>query len=299
MEARLADWLHRRLGGRWSLRPGGGSGFAATWHARCGAQALFLKSTPLARRDMLQAEADGLAALAATATIRVPAVIGAWEDESLALLAIEGLAFVPPPAGFGPRLGAALAALHRAAPPAGAGRYGWRRDNWIGGTPQANRWHDDWPGFYAHERLGALAARLAEAGAPQRLRDGVAAVIERLPSFFDDGHRPRPALIHGDLWSGNWAALADGTPVVYDPAVSVSDAEAELAMMELFGSPPAGFHAAYRAAAGLAPGYPRRRGLYQLYHLLNHALLFGGGYLGRSQQAVDALLAEAARPASG
>jgi protein-ribulosamine 3-kinase len=84
--------------------------------------------------------------------------------------------------------------------------------------------------------------------------------------------------------------LADGTPVIYDPAVSCSDAEAELAMMELFGSPPAGFWGAYREAAGLHDGYARRRGLYQLYHLLNHALLFGGGYVRQSMALAQGLL---------
>ena len=105
----------------------------------------------------------------------------------------------------------------------------------------------------------------------------------RLLRGFDDGRLPRPSLIHGDLRSGNWAMLADGSPVVYDPAASCADAEAELAMTELFGAPPAGFWPAYRAAgAGPSPGHARRRPLYQLNHLLNHALLFGGGCLPQS-----------------
>jgi fructosamine-3-kinase len=108
-------------------------------------------------------------------------------------------------------------------------------------------------------------------------------VVDALPRFFDDGHTPSPSLVHGDLWSGNWGMLADGTPAVYDPAVSCSDAECELAMMELFGAPPSGFWPAYREAAGLHAGYGRRRGLYQLYHLLNHALLFGGGYASQAE----------------
>jgi len=104
-----------------------------------------------------------------------------------------------------------------------------------------------------------------------------------MPRLFEDGHTPRPALVHGDLWSGNWGMLADGTPVVYDPAVSYSDAEAELAMMELFGSPPAGFWRSYRPHEG----YARRRPLYQLYHLLNHAVLFGGGYEQQARRAAE------------
>jgi len=117
-------------------------------------------------------------------------------------------------------------------------------------------------------------------------------VIDALPALFGDGHAPRPSLIHGDLWSGNWGCTADGAPVIFDPAASISDAEAELAMMELFGAPPAGFWPSYREAAGLAPGYAWRRGLYQLYHLLNHELLFGG-YARQAMAAMDVLFRSA------
>jgi len=113
-------------------------------------------------------------------------------------------------------------------------------------------------------------------------REPIDTLVRALPSFFADGHEPRASLIHGDLWSGNWGMLADGTPVIYDPAVSCADAEAELAMMELFGEAPARFLEAYRHGAGLHGGYAQRRSLYQLYHLLNHALLFGSGYVAQS-----------------
>src|SRR6185436_19722437 len=116
--------------------------------------------------------------------------------------------------------------------------------------------------FVGRARLGALRARLG--GADAELGAAVDRVIAALPGFFDDGHVPRPSLVHGDLWSGNRGVLADGTPVVFDPAVSVSDAEAELAMMELFGAPPQRFWGAYREAAGLHDGYRRRAGVYRL-----------------------------------
>ncbi|WP_043818296.1 fructosamine kinase family protein, partial [Rubrivivax gelatinosus] len=164
----------------------------------------------------------------------------------------------------------------------------------LGSTAQRNAWSsagglDGWIEFFGQRRLMAMHQALAAAGAPAALGHAVEAVVAALPRFFDDGHLPRASLIHGDLWSGNHGALADGTPVVYDPAVSVSDAEAELAMLELFGSPPPGFWPAYRATAGLAPGYERRRPLYQLHHLLNHALLFGGGYVAQSLRLAERL----------
>lgn len=259
----------------WTLRPLRASGFCDTWCATRGGRRLFVKSACGERAAMLQAEADGLRALGAARAIRVPQVDALENRDGATLLALEWLDFVPPGAGFGERFGRALGQLH--AHPQGS-RFGWPRDNFIGATPQWNAQDADWLGFWAEQRLHAMAGRLEEP-----LRQEVEAVVAVLPRLFDDGHAPRPSLIHGDLWSGNWGTLADGTPVVYDPAVSCSDAEAELAMMELFGAPPPGFWPAYRAAAGLHEGYPRRRPLYQLYHLLNHAVLFGGGY---AQQAL-------------
>lgn len=296
--------LSAHLGNRWTAQPLNASTFCSTWRAQASSELLFVKSAPLAAAQMLSAEADGLHALAATQTIRVPAVAGCWSDDehSLAVLALEWLdfrtpwlEFRTPNIGFGERFGHALAALHRASPPQGDDRYGWRRNNMLGGTPQRNAWSSEggcpgWIEFFGRERLGAMRERLATGDAPAALLDAVDAVIASLPRFFTDGHEPRASLIHGDLWSGNWGMLADGAPVIYDPAVSCSDAEAELAMMELFGSPPGGFWPAYRESFGLADGYEHRRGLYQLYHLLNHALLFGGGYVRQSLAAARTLL---------
>lgn len=294
--ASIVAILSAHLGNRWTAQPLNASTFCGTWRAQAAHEQLFVKSAPLAAADVLSAEADGLQALAATQTIRVPAVAGYWsdDDQDLVVLALEWLNFRTPTIGFGARFGQALAALHRALPPQADGRYGWRRNNTLGGTPQGNVWSskDGCPGwieFFGHQRLGAMRERLATGDAPAALLEAVDAVITTLPGFFTDGYQPRASLIHGDLWCGNWGMLADGAPVIYDPAVSCSDAEAELAMMELFGSPPADFWPAYRKSFRLANGYEHRRGLYQLYHLLNHALLFGGGYVQQSLAAARKL----------
>jgi protein-ribulosamine 3-kinase len=267
----IPEKLAAALGGTWQLQPLRASGFCDTWCATDTKRKLFVKSaTDAAGAAMLEAEADGLQALAATRTVRVPRV----ETMEPGVLAMEWLDFAVPDAGFGARFGCALAELH-AVPQAD---YGWPRDNFLGATPQVNTPHEDWLVFFARHRLDAMRLRIAD----PRIDEAVHQVMTTLPQLFADGYRPRPSLIHGDLWSGNWGMLADGTPVIYDPAVSCSDAEAELAMMELFGSPPSDFWPAYRESAGLHPGYENRRPLYQLYHLLNHAALFGGGYLEQS-----------------
>lgn len=278
--------LGELLGGRWQVQALGASAFCDTWEARHGRERLFLKSAAAPGAAMLRAEADGLRALAATRTIRVPAVQGLLERPGGGLiLALEWLQLARLDAEFGFRFGEALAALHAQPCPLQPPAFGWRGDNYIGATPQRNTptqapTRSGWIAFLAASRLGAMRDRLRNA--PPELRPAVDAVIETLPALFGDEHEPRPCLIHGDLWQGNWGMLADGTPVVFDPAVSCSDAEAEIAMMELFGSPPRGFREAYEHAGGRWPEQRRQR-VYQLYHLLNHAVLFDGAY---GQQAL-------------
>jgi protein-ribulosamine 3-kinase len=278
--------LAAALGRSWELRALGHSDFCDTWQARQGGRKLFVKSTDRAGAGMLRAEADGLRALAATGTIRVPAV-HALDDlpGGGASLALEWLDFACPDANFGDRFGRALARLHAQRCPMEPESFGWRSDNFIGATPQRNTplqpaCQMGWLTFFERARLCAMRDRLPAAAS--ELRDAVDAVIEALPGVFADGYVPQPALIHGDLWQGNWDMLEDGTPVIFDPAVSCSDPQAEIAMMDLFGSPPHGFQQAYVQAGGSWPS-PQRMQLYQLYHLLNHVVLFGGSY---AQQAL-------------
>ena len=113
-------------------------------------------------------------------------------------------------------------------------------------------------------------------------------LLRELPDRLRD-HEPSPSLVHGDLWQGNAGTLPDGTPVVFDPAVYVGDADVDLAMTELFGGFGTEFMRAYESVRPIAPGYPMRRDLYNLYHLLNHLNLFGAGYLGQVKRTLGLL----------
>jgi fructosamine-3-kinase len=189
--------------------------------------------------------------------------------------------------GDAARLGEQLAQLHRMPQP----RFGWTRDNWIGTTPQPNVWQDDWIAFWREQRLGfqlRLAAQNGYGGALQR--DGER-LLARLDSLFD-AYVPVPSLLHGDLWGGNHGYLADGAPVIFDPALYVGDRECDLAMSELFGGYAPEFYAAYRASWPLDAGYGARKTLYNLYHILNHANLFGGSYAAQAARMTAALLAQ-------
>jgi fructosamine-3-kinase len=136
--------------------------------------------------------------------------------------------------------------------------------------------------------------RLAAANRlPSRLIDRGERLAADCEAFFRT-YVPAKSLLHGDLWGGNAAALPGGIPVVFDPAVYVGDREADLAMTSLFGGFPADFHAAYANAWRPDDGFRARRDFYNVYHVLNHANLFAGGYVRQSQDLVERVLAEIA-----
>ncbi len=169
--------------------------------------------------------------------------------------------------------------------------FGFVQDNFIGTTAQPNAWNNDWIDFWREQRLGFQLRLAAENGYGGQLKNLGEKLLNTLPAFFD-GYIPQPSLLHGDLWSGNHAFLADGTPTIFDPASYYGDRECDLAMTELFGGFPADFYTAYRAEWPLHEGYETRRDLYNLYHILNHANLFGGGYVKQAEQMMQRLLLE-------
>lgn len=253
-----------------------------------GARRFFVKVNQAAKLDMFEAEAEGLGEIASARAIRVPLPVCAGLAEDSAFLVLEHVDFGRGATGSAETLGRQLADMHRAV----SSHFGWHRDNTIGATPQINTPSEDWPKFFRDWRLGfqfELAAQKGHRGALQRQGERLLVKIE---SFFS-GYAPRPSLLHGDLWSGNYAYDHSGVPVVFDPAVYYGDRETDLAMTELFGSFPASFYDAYREAFPLDPGYPVRKTLYNLYHILNHLNLFGGGYLGRAESMIARLLGEA------
>jgi fructosamine-3-kinase len=249
-----------------------------------GGEKYFVKLNAGHLLDMFEAEAAGLNEILASRSLRAPQPVCTGRAGSESFLVLEHLAL----GGHGSEaaLGRGLAALHRAT----HGKFGWWRDNTIGSTPQINTQEADWVTFYREHRLRYQMELAADNGERRLLREGEALLVA-LPGFFA-GYTPLPSLLHGDLWGGNRGALPDGTPVIFDPAVYYGDREADLAMTELFGGFGSGFYAAYNEAWPLDAGYPTRRTLYNLYHVLNHSNLFGGGYAGQAQHMIQSLLAE-------
>jgi protein-ribulosamine 3-kinase len=247
----------------------------------------FLKLNEVAKYPILLSEVMGLAAIAATRTLRVPCIIIHGTTDLHSYLVLEYLELQSH--GDAGKLGEQLATMHRHT----SAQFGFEQDNHIGATVQPNAWMDDWIAFFRERRLG-FQLQLAR----ERIRSGKLLALgerlmESLPGFFAD-HKPAPSLLHGDLWGGNHAYLADGAPVTFDPAAYYGDRECDLAMTELFGGFAADFYAAYRASFPLNAGYAARKDLYNLYHILNHANMFGGSYVRQSEQMMQRLLTKAA-----
>ncbi|MDH3219534.1 MAG: fructosamine kinase family protein [Gammaproteobacteria bacterium] len=248
-----------------------------------GEHRIFVKTNRAQLLPMFEAERAGLDAIRRSATIRVPGVYMTGVESGLAFIALEFIDFSgrPDPA----RLACALAAMHSNF----EDRFGFECDNTIGSTPQPNPLSDDWIEFWRLHRLGYQLELARQNGFGSRLVDAGYRLAENLGGFFDD-YQARPSLLHGDLWSGNQATDAAGNPVIFDPACYYGDHEADLAMMELFGHPGDRFFDVYREHFPIDAGYGLRRELYNLYHVLNHANLFGGGYAAQALRMIDGLL---------
>jgi len=226
---------------------------------------------------MFEAEAMCLAALrTANTSLVIPEVVAVSSTFIL-------LTFLEPGSrvkDFDERFGRGLAELHRAT----VDRFGFAADTFCGSTLQPNPWIPNWCEFYREHRLGHQL-RLAEGSGQIDEADArvVRQLLDRLDEWLIDGE---PSLIHGDLWSGNLHVSPQGQPAIVDPACYYAHREAELGMMKLMGGFSDRVYDAYGEAYPLDSEWRERNPLYALYHLLNHANLFGGGYIGQAMRIV-------------
>jgi len=285
IEAQLTRVLNRPVALSRPESVGGGC-INQTYRVHSGDDLFFVKVNDAAGLAMFEAEAQGLEALGKTDALRIPRPWCYGVSGGHAWLVMDDLQL----GGSGDQaaLGEGLAALHAIQ----SERFGWHRDNTIGSTPQINRYEDDWCVFWREHRLGFQLSLAARTGAGASTRSLGEQLLERLPSLLA-GHRPVPSLLHGDLWSGNYAFTRAGEPALFDPAVYYGDRETDLAMTELFGGFGRDFYAAYNDAWPVDDGYSTRKTLYNLYHVLNHFNLFGGGYLSQAEGMMRRLIAQA------
>ncbi len=287
MDVEMAGHLARQLG----LDEHGlhidhltGGDIADAWAITAADGQVFVKTLPAGQAGLLSCEAEGLQAILDTGTVRVPKVLERDVYQNTAWLALEYLPLQPRTADADRQLGQSLARMHRH----GFDRYGWSRSNYIGRTPQPNPWSDNWSEFFAWQRLGFQLDRLAREWPDHDLGRWQRPLFQAWLDRFAR-HHPEPALIHGDLWQGNAEMTAGAQPVIFDPAIHYADRECDLAMTHLFGGFSSHFYQAYESEWPLPDDHEARRPWYQLYHLLNHANLFGGGYIQRSLELIRRL----------
>ncbi len=241
---------------------------------------IFMKRNRKENRSFFDTEIAGLLAIHQTAAVGAPEILGIGTDEEshTSFLLLEFIRGGQRGKDYWEIFAKELAGMHRAGTESfvPGGKYGFTGDNYIGAGPQKNEVRDSWVDFYRDCRL-IPQLRRAEGYFSSDDRKKADRLLEHLDRYLTEPEKP--SLLHGDLWSGNVITGNDGKAWLIDPAVYVGHAETDIAMTELFGGFSGAFYAAYKETGLMQPGYPERRDLYQLYHLLNHLNLFGGSYL--------------------
>ncbi len=272
-------WLHQVLGREVKvidLQPVGGGSINEAYKLNTTAGTFFLKKNraPIAA-TMFATEARGLALLSGHSEFTVPRVIGRYDDGANAYLLLEYINSAARAPGYWRQLGLKLAGLHRHT----ATSFGLDHDNYIGSLPQPNRQATDWPTFFAGQRIEPLLQMAFDRHLIDRtFKQTVASLLPRLAALMPV---EPPALLHGDLWSGNLMVDESGSPCLVDPAVYYGHREMDIAFSHLFGGFSDEFYQVYQEELPMVPGFAERLDLYNLYPLFVHLILFGTGYLGQ------------------
>lgn len=243
----------------------------------------FVKLNQASQVEMFAAEARGLEQMYGTKTITVPKPICWGVVENSCYIVLQWLDLGGSNSHAWEEMGRQLAAMHQTGK---SDRFGWDINNTIGSTPQINTWMDNWADFFAEKRIGyQLNLAKRKGGSFPDTTKVIEAVREHLAD-----RQPQASLVHGDLWSGNAAVTTDGKPVILDPATYYGDREVDLAMSELFGGFPTAFYRGYNEVWQLDDRYRQRKTIYNLYHILNHFNLFGGGYASQANRTIQQII---------
>lgn len=243
----------------------------------------FIKLNNKSRLQQFETEAYSLAKIAETNAILCPKVITLGTTLDKSYLVLEYLPFNHTRDKNWRRLGQQLARMHQYSQ---HGQFGWPHDNFIGNTLQPNEWQSNWRTFFAEQRIGWQLQLLAE-------KSIIFGDIEHIINVCHDSllhHQVSPCLVHGDLWQGN-VGFSDDAVFIFDPASYYGDREVDIAMTELFGQMPVEFYQGYESVYPLDSGYEQRKIIYNFYHILNHANLFGGIYIEQCKAKIARIMA--------
>jgi len=246
-------------------------------------QRVFMKQNPSPPTDFFLAETRGLKLLSqAKNGPRIPKPFLVQSVSRPTFLLLEYIDSSSENENFSEQFALSLAELHRMSQE----HYGLDHDNYIGSTPQKNRLEKDGIVFFREQRIDFQRQLARRSGLlPVTIDKEIDSLCDELGKFLNISGE-KPALLHGDLWSGNYFPDSEGKPCVFDPAVYYGLREADLAMTELFGRLPQKFYDVYQEVFPMNPGYEERKDLFNLYHVLNHLNIFGSSYLSSVQQIV-------------
>jgi protein-ribulosamine 3-kinase len=280
----LASWFQQEISPSTriiSTVPLGGGSINETYRIETSSGHYFLKFYQAKRYPgMFAAEARGLTILEKAACIKVPKVLYYSETDIYSFLVLDFIQSLAPAGNFWQLFGQKLALLHQKTSP----DFGLDHDNYIGSLSQSNKNHRLWTDFFVAERLQpqvkmAFDGRLLDNQDLRRMES----LYKKLPEILPV---EPPSLIHGDLWSGNYMVGSDGNPCIIDPAVYYGHREMDIAMSKLFGGFSMEFYRSYNEEYPMEKGWERRVELNQLYPLLVHVNLFGGGYSRQVRQVL-------------
>lgn len=247
-----------------------------------GDKTYFVKLNQASMIDMFEAEVLGLEEMLHSNSIRVPKPICCGIADNSSYIVLEWLEMNGTNNKSWSEMGRKLAAMHKTTTSLG---FGWKINNTIGSTPQINTWTADWAEFYTKHRLSYQFKLALQRGADFPQQEKLLAAMSKILT-----HQPQPSLVHGDLWGGNAGFTVKGEPMIYDPATYFGDREVDVAMTELFGGFPADFYRGYNEVFPLDAGYEQRKTIYNLYHIINHFNLFGGGYADQANRMISQIL---------
>lgn len=247
--------------------------------------AMHTKENDTRYSDALFCEAEGLellreaVAMAGVKEVRVPEVFSVSETR----LQMTEIKPSSPSDTLFQALGKGLALIHSLP----QSHFGFHRDNYIGLNPQKNCESDNWGDFFLEYRLGYQVGMISDSRVKEQFSEVLHQKGDILAAWLNE-YSDEPALLHGDLWSGNVMFDRESSWLV-DPAVYYGDPEADLAMTELFGGFGKPFYQGYEAVRPLSAHYGRKREIYNLYHFLNHYNLFGSAYLEPCERSFNSI----------
>ena len=268
------------------LETASGGDINQSYHLHTPVESYFLKTNKAKYFHMFTAEFDALEEIRNQQCIKAPKPLLVGKTSHFSYLLLEHIT-LEKTVDYR-KFGFQLASMHRPS----QDYIGWHRDNTIGTTQQRNSREENWLRFWRKRRLEAQIELAIKDNRNSHLIDQLYEVSSLCHVFFAN-RAVETSLLHGDLWSGNYGSDENQTPVIYDPASYYGDHETDLAMLELFGQPPAEFYESYQEVLEIDSDFNTRKHLYNLYHLLNHLHLFGDQYVSVVNNTTTQLLAEA------